>query len=297
MLTVHHGGRAEGLLDVLAGLLAVPAADPFTREVVSVPTRGVERWIQQRLARRLGAGSGEDGIAANIDFPFPGRFVRDALGTADVSDPWLVDALSWEVLVQLRSNDPGATYPRAAQIARLFDRYAVYRPGLLHAWRAGYDTGPDGAVLEPGQRWQPDLWRRLAAILGEDPAARTGSRGTGGGPLVASGSASSERHQPGDGCSTRRWTSRWTASADTTSVCNAGSALTANTTTRSGSGDDDGSRRSESSARPARAAGSSPRIVRRRRQSSGCHLCPGSSAAPSGPVSYPARHACSRPGR
>jgi exodeoxyribonuclease V gamma subunit len=48
----------------------------MTREVVAVPTRGVERWLTQRLSHRLGARAGEsDGVSANIDFPFPGTLV------------------------------------------------------------------------------------------------------------------------------------------------------------------------------------------------------------------------------
>ena len=46
------------------------------REVVAVPTRGVERWLTQRLSHRLGARTGEsDGVSANIDFPFPGTLI------------------------------------------------------------------------------------------------------------------------------------------------------------------------------------------------------------------------------
>ena len=48
----------------------------MAREVVAVPTRGVERWLTQRLSHRLGARTGEsDGVSANIDFPFPGTLI------------------------------------------------------------------------------------------------------------------------------------------------------------------------------------------------------------------------------
>ena len=38
-------------------LLATPLADPFAEEVVVVPAKGVERWLSQRLAHRLGRGA------------------------------------------------------------------------------------------------------------------------------------------------------------------------------------------------------------------------------------------------
>ena len=51
----------------------------MTSEVVSVPTRGVERWLAQQLSARLGLGPGRsDGVCANVDFPFPSRLVGGA---------------------------------------------------------------------------------------------------------------------------------------------------------------------------------------------------------------------------
>ena len=54
MLHIHRAERADGLADALGELLAVPLADPFAPEVVSVPTRGMERWLSQRLSASLG---------------------------------------------------------------------------------------------------------------------------------------------------------------------------------------------------------------------------------------------------
>ena len=50
MLYVHRSDRADGLVEALRVLLAQPPADPFAREVVCVPTRGMERWLTQRTA-------------------------------------------------------------------------------------------------------------------------------------------------------------------------------------------------------------------------------------------------------
>ena len=56
MLHVHRAERADRLADGLAEILREPLDDPFTAEVVSVPAKGVERWLTQRLSHRLGAG-------------------------------------------------------------------------------------------------------------------------------------------------------------------------------------------------------------------------------------------------
>ena len=81
MLTLHRAERADTLADTLAVLLATPPADPFAREVVAVPARGMERWLTQRLSTALGT-TGGDGVAANIDFPSPARLVDEALSAA-----------------------------------------------------------------------------------------------------------------------------------------------------------------------------------------------------------------------
>ena len=60
----------------------------MTPEVVSVPTRGIERWLTQRLSMHLGAReSRQDGVCANIAFPFPGTLVGGALACAAGADP------------------------------------------------------------------------------------------------------------------------------------------------------------------------------------------------------------------
>ena len=52
MFHIHRAERADGLVDALGGVLSAPLADPLQAEVVAVPTRGVERWLTQRLSRR-----------------------------------------------------------------------------------------------------------------------------------------------------------------------------------------------------------------------------------------------------
>src|SRR3954447_20467869 len=103
MLHVHRSDRADGLIAALRDLLAEPPDDPFARELVAVPTRGMERWLTQRMAAVLGASAGRgDGICANVEFPFPRRLtgaaVAAASGIAREADPWLPERLVWPLL-------------------------------------------------------------------------------------------------------------------------------------------------------------------------------------------------------
>jgi exodeoxyribonuclease V gamma subunit len=184
VLHVHRAERADALVRALGELLAEPPPDPFARELVSVPTRGIERWLTQQLSTVLGALPGRaDGVCANIYFPPPRRLVDAAVAAAagiDAdADPWQPERAVWPLLEivdgalaepwlgdlarHLAGDDGRARrFATVRHIAELFDRYALYRPALLRAWRDGEGTG-----------WQPDLWRRLRAAIGaDDPAQR-----------------------------------------------------------------------------------------------------------------------------
>ena len=150
-------------------------------EVIAVPTRGVERWLTQRLSAVLGASPGRgDGVCANVEFPFPGRLVNGAVATAAGvdrdADPWLAARSVWPLLdvveaslgepwlaplaAHLRGREAGTTGARrlstVRHIADLYDRYAVHRPAMLRAWAA-----------DDGDGWQAELWRRLRERIGE----------------------------------------------------------------------------------------------------------------------------------
>ena len=140
-----------------------------------MPTRGMERWLTQRLSLSLG-------ICANVDFPFPRRLTGDAVAAASgiepESDPWLPERMVWPLLdvvdgalaePWLRSLAAALEANRARRfaavrhLAELFDRYALHRPEMVRGWASGADG-----------HWQAELWRRLNARIAEpDPAARS----------------------------------------------------------------------------------------------------------------------------
>ena len=179
MLHLHRATRTDALVDALRETLATPPADPFAAEVVAVPSKGVERWIAQRLSLHLGATTDrQDGICANVAFPSPRRVIESALAAASGidpdEDPWRPGRAVWPLLevVDEHRDEPwlGALHAHLERsrgrlgavrhIAGLFDRYALHRPEMLAGWAAGDDAGlPDDA------RWQAELWRRLRAHL------------------------------------------------------------------------------------------------------------------------------------
>ncbi len=190
MLHVHRSERSDALVAMLAELVVAPLADPMAPEVVSVPTQGIERWLSQQLAAHLGASEGrQDGVCANIDFPFPGSLVGGALALAagidPDRDPWLPQRAVWPLMEVVRTHldepwlaplaqhkEKSATstnsrrYASIRHVAALFDRYGVHRPEMLQAWAAGSLEGEEG-------RWQYELWTRLRERIGEpSPAER-----------------------------------------------------------------------------------------------------------------------------
>ena len=196
-LHLHTAERTDVLADALADLLAVPLSDPFEREVIVVPVRGVERWLAQRLSHRLGVGvRGGDGVCAGVDFVTPTSLVALLLGK-DADDPWDPDRLAWPLLEVIDSvmglpgfedlsahlgagvaDDERNTrrYAVARRLAGLFSSYGTQRPDLLTQWRQGNDTDAAGAALAADLRWQAELWRRLIdKVSAPAPDLRHGS--------------------------------------------------------------------------------------------------------------------------
>ena len=192
-LLIHRAERADHLVQALGALLSDPLPDPFATEIVSVPTPGVERWLSQRLAARLGSRPGHsDGVCAAVDFCSPRRLVARALaGTgaaADEDDPWRPDHLVWPLLGLLDGSRhqpwarllwchlngrAGRRWSLARHQAELFAEYAATRPAMLRAWSEHRDVDSAGQSLGPDWAWQAELWRRLRAVVDlPEPAER-----------------------------------------------------------------------------------------------------------------------------
>lgn len=191
---MHRAERTDALVEALGALVSEPFADPFALEVVAVPTRGVERWISQRLSHLLGAVDGQ-GICAGVLFPSPAQLVAQVVVGPQETDPetsaWSSSRLPWAVLdvldMALAVDDPamvvvrgylersasttapdGVTWSHrrfaaAAEIARLLESYATQRPAMLRDWAMGRDHDGAGHDLPPDLAWQAEVFRRVRA--------------------------------------------------------------------------------------------------------------------------------------
>lgn len=178
MLHVHHADRADELVERLVELLAVPAADVFAPEVVAVESLGVQRWLSQALAVRLGQGAGGDGVCANVVFPRPRALVDSVVAQACAirpeDDPWAPGRLPWTILqviddagqepwiapvVHYLESGSGRRVSTSQRVARLFTTAMRFRPEAVAGWLAGADDVPDDLA------WQPELFRRCRDLL------------------------------------------------------------------------------------------------------------------------------------
>ncbi len=178
-MRVYTSNRAEALAALLCDSLAEVGGDPFAPPVVVVHSRGMQAWLSQRIADRLG-------ICANVEFPFPARYVTELfeliLGVeADRLDAWRRARLRWPIFALLPrwldrpefeeirryltpgdGDDPAAVpmkrFQLAERIARVFEGYCTYRPEQVLRWQAGDD--------DPVATWQPTLWRALREATG-----------------------------------------------------------------------------------------------------------------------------------
>ncbi|MBM4320263.1 MAG: exonuclease V subunit gamma, partial [Deltaproteobacteria bacterium] len=171
--------------DSLARVLCVPAGGPMQPEWVVVHSRGMERWLSQQLAQRLG-------VCANVHFPFPAKVLHELTGPAApsggaVGEAWSPPRLVWSILRQLPgllgeeafapllgclgAGEQAAAGPDAAgmgrpvdrrayllarRIADTFDRYVTFRPEMVLGW---------DAPSQEEQDWQPLLWRSLRRVI------------------------------------------------------------------------------------------------------------------------------------
>jgi exodeoxyribonuclease V gamma subunit len=166
--------RLENLtVDLGEKLNSAVGKSPLDPELVIVQSRGMERYLRLKLARL-------QGVSANMEFPFPQKFVEDYIFKSVLSDKkenqLELGVLTWDifkvlpslseqdedfnVLKQYLEDDPGGlkTFQLSGRIADLFEKYTVFRPDLLRKW--SFDDNP--LKNNPHSRWQVKLWREVA---------------------------------------------------------------------------------------------------------------------------------------
>jgi len=172
-LNLFTSNRMEVLVDALASTLREPPESPFTKEVIVVQSKGMQRWLSMQLASRYG-------VWANGHYPFPNAMVQELFekffSPSPDSSSFAPEVMTWRILRlldDLLDSAPFASlnhyladdhnglkrFQLSEKIADTFDQYTLYRSEMLGRW--------EKALPEPAEEaWQAILWRQLA--LGND---------------------------------------------------------------------------------------------------------------------------------
>ncbi|MCS6798130.1 MAG: exodeoxyribonuclease V subunit gamma [Myxococcota bacterium] len=202
-LWIHRSNGLHELADMLAERIRQDRGSLFEPVRICVPARGMERWLQLRLAERTG-------VCAGVTFPFPRALIEwlvDRFGRPASSDgSWDHEALVWAIARRLRAFDgltrvDAATaidaeradawearqrLRLAASLARFFDDCLVYDPERVLGWERCQTAWPPQASLGSGSRpegtWplhaETDLaalWNAAVELVGGQHLARRAS--------------------------------------------------------------------------------------------------------------------------
>ena len=85
-IRLHAGNRMEALAEALAREVDAPLADPFAKERIIVPNRGVGRWLSLFLAEK-------NSVFANFSFPNPDGFFEEVHSSLFPGEPRQVFSL------------------------------------------------------------------------------------------------------------------------------------------------------------------------------------------------------------
>ena len=177
-----HGHRLELLRDAVLSWIAAHPLSGLEPEVLVVPSNGMAEWFKRSMAQ-------QQGLCAALRVELPSHFLwrcyRAALGAEAVPRRAALDKplLVWRLMRLLREEPDRVPVPVAPgddaaggalarwhlcrQLADLYDQYQIYRPDWLEAWAVGADVlgaAPgrnEAQPMQPDQRWQAQLWRRL----------------------------------------------------------------------------------------------------------------------------------------
>ncbi|MDC8830720.1 exodeoxyribonuclease V subunit gamma [Alteromonas gilva] len=188
MLTLYPSNKLEHLSFLLATLLDQQPAKGLAADIVLVESPGMQHWLSMQLAEQRG-------IAMNVSFPLPVRFMwdtaRQVLGEDAVpkESPFRRETLRWRIyalfcdpevlaepalsrvagfLTQSQQNGGGQLQclQLAVALADLYEQYLLYRPDWLLAWeRHEQVTAGDADEV-----WQAQVWRKLVSDTPTHPA-------------------------------------------------------------------------------------------------------------------------------
>jgi exodeoxyribonuclease V gamma subunit len=173
---LYKSNQLERLAEFLVKeVVRKPLQSPIATEQIIVQTQGVAQWLKLELCRR-------QGIAFNVEFPFPRSFLFQLMEQVlpQAPKPIEPEALTWrimetivplleehgfdEIKEYLADKDDRRRFQLAERVANLFDQYSVYRPEeFIDAWlNKEQPSGVFSANLPDGltEQWQAILWRK-----------------------------------------------------------------------------------------------------------------------------------------
>ena len=163
-LNLHTSNRLETLFEELAAVVRKPLPSVLQPETIVVQSLGMGRWLALELAKG-------QGICANVQFPFPGRFLSDLFRLALPETPegrqfdrqimtWrlmhllpqMVERAEFEAVRHYVSGEQRdlKRFQLASKVADAFSQYLAFRPQMILDWDAGKES-----------HWQAILWREL----------------------------------------------------------------------------------------------------------------------------------------
>src|SRR5580692_4831688 len=163
-LSLHTGNRLETLLEELVAVVRKPLPFVLQPEIIIVQSLGMGRWLSLELAK-------QQGICANVQFPFPQRFLSDVFRVALPESPESKDfdrpMMTWRLMNVLSKAIEGLGFEAvrsyvggerpelkrfqlASKITDTFSQYLAFRPQMILNWEAGQEN-----------HWQAMLWREL----------------------------------------------------------------------------------------------------------------------------------------
>ena len=184
MLALYPSNKLEHLSFLLTTLIKHQPNGVFTPETILVESPGMQHWVSMQLAK-------EQGVAMNLDFPLPVRFMwntaRLVLGKDKVPKQspyrrevlaWRIDALLLEAAGKETSLQSTAAFEQvnkywlqagsvqeqgvqrlqlATALADVYEQYLLYRPDWLFAWEENQRKTNDESEI-----WQSEIWRHLS---------------------------------------------------------------------------------------------------------------------------------------
>lgn len=178
MLALYPSNKLEHLSFLLTTLLKQQPTAVFTPETILVESPGMQHWVSMQLAR-------EQGVAMNIDFPLPVRFMwntaRTVLGKDKVpkQSAYRREVLAWRIDNILQNEEITQSHSfkqvnhywkragneveqgvqrlqLATALADVYEQYLLYRPDWLFAWESN-----QAVVHDDMEIWQSEIWRLL----------------------------------------------------------------------------------------------------------------------------------------